>query len=153
MKKDVLINIRGKVTAEGSEPDVIELMTDGRYYYKDGKYYIIYNESEASGFAGAVTTLKVEGEDCVTMTRRGPSQAHLVLEQGRRHLCRYDTGEGDLMVGISGCRIHSRLGELGGELKFNYSLDINSNLVSQNEVSISVREAGKSNDRSIECGN
>ena len=153
MKKDVLIHIRGKVTAEGSEPDVIELMTDGRYYGKDGKYYIIYKETEASGYKGAVTTLKVEGEDCVTMIRRGPAQANLILEQGLRHLCRYETGEGELMVGISDCRIHSGLGERGGDLKFRYSLDINSNLVSHNEVSISVREAGKSNDRSIECGN
>ena len=153
MRKDVLINIKGTVMPEGAAPDVIELLTAGRYYSRDGKYYIVYQESEATGFKGATTTLKVEGEDSVTMTRSGPSRTRLILERGRRHLCHYETEEGDILLGVSGCRIHSQLDDLGGELRFDYSLDVNSSLVSRNEVTISVREAGKTNDQPDECGN
>jgi uncharacterized beta-barrel protein YwiB (DUF1934 family) len=141
MKKDVLISIRGTVSAEGAAPDVIELVTEGRYYNKEGSYFISYAESEATGFGGSTTTLRVEGDDRVTLTRRGRAATRLVLERGRRHLCQYDTGEGQLLVGVSDCRILSSLGDSGGELTFNYSLDINSSLVSKNEVYISVREA------------
>jgi len=118
-------------------------ITAGRYYNKEGSYFISYKESETTGFEGVTTTLKVEGDSCVTLTRSGVSNSSLVLEKGRRHLCHYDTGFGDLMVGVSGCRINSRLDDGGGELTFNYSLDINSSLVSQNEVYISVKEAPK----------
>jgi uncharacterized beta-barrel protein YwiB (DUF1934 family) len=143
MKKDVLISIKGTVIPEGAAPDIIELITAGRYYNKEGSYFISYKESETTGFEGVTTTLKVEGDSCVTLTRSGASNSSLVLEKGRRHLCHYDTGFGDLMVGVSGCRINSRLDDGGGELTFNYSLDINSSLVSQNEVYISVKEAPK----------
>jgi uncharacterized beta-barrel protein YwiB (DUF1934 family) len=143
MRKDVLISIKGTVTAEGGAPDVIELITAGRYYNKDGSYYISYKESETTGFEGVTTTLRVEGDSCVTLTRSGQSSSSLILEKGRRHLCHYDTGFGQLMVGVSGCRIRSRLDDGGGEVTFNYALDINSSLVSQNEVYISVREAQK----------
>lgn len=143
MKKDVLISIKGTVIPDGAAPDVIELITEGRYYNKEGSYYIIYKESETTGFDGVTTTLKVEGDRCVTLTRNGPSSSRLILEKGRRHLCQYDTGYGSLMVGVSGCRILSKLDDIGGELTFHYTLDINSSLVSQNEVSISVKEAQK----------
>jgi uncharacterized beta-barrel protein YwiB (DUF1934 family) len=143
MRKDVLISIKGTVISEGAAPDIIELITAGRYYNKEGSYFISYKESETTGFEGVTTTLKVEGDNCVTLTRSGTSSSRLVLEKGRRHLCHYDTGLGQLMVGVSGCRINSQLDDGGGELTFNYTLDINSSLVSQNEVYISVREAMK----------
>jgi len=143
MKKDVLISIKGTVVSEGGVPDIIELITAGRYSNRDGIYYISYKESEATGFDGVTTTLKVEGDSCVTLTRSGPSSSRLILEKGRRHLCHYETSYGQLMVGVSGCRINTRLDDGGGELTFNYALDINSSLVSQNEVYISVREAHK----------
>ncbi len=141
MQKDVLISITGTVISEEGVPDVIELVTAGRYYKRDGKYYIRYLESEATGFAGVTTTVKVEGERAVTLTRSGPAASRLILEHGKRHLCQYSTGVGQMMVGISGCQIHSDLGELGGELEFHYMLDVNSNLVSRNEVRIRVKEA------------
>lgn len=143
MNRDVLISIKGTVVAEDAAPDVIELITAGRYAYKDGSYYISYNETQDSGFGGVTTTLKVEGDRCVTLTRSGPSSTRMVLEKGRRHLSQYDTGYGQMMVGVSGTRIQSDLSEAGGELSLHYALDINSSVVSQNEVYITVKEAPK----------
>lgn len=150
MKKDVLISIKGTVSSEGAVPDVIELVTAGRYYRRDGSYYISYHESEATGFAGVTTTLKVDGDNAVTLMRNGAARSRLILEKGRRHLCHYETEYGEMMVGVSGCHIHSRLGDEGGELTFDYSLDINSSLVSENEVYILVKEAHPSDAQSNE---
>jgi uncharacterized beta-barrel protein YwiB (DUF1934 family) len=141
MHKDVLISIKGTVISEGSDPDVIELVTAGKYYVKDGSYFISYRESEATGLEGVTTTLKVSGQDSVTLIRNGSARSRLILEKGRRHLCQYDTGYGPLMVGVSGTRIKSTLGELGGELDFYYTLDVNSSLLSENQVSVQVRES------------
>jgi uncharacterized beta-barrel protein YwiB (DUF1934 family) len=143
MQKNVLISIKGTVIPDGATPDVIELITEGRYLYKEGTGFISYKESETTGFDGVTTTLKVEGDRCVTLTRSGPASTRLILERGKRHLCQYETDVGQLLVGVSGCHILSRLDDGGGELTFNYALDINSSLISQNEVTISVREAQK----------
>lgn len=66
MKKDVIIEIRGVYRQEGDE-DEIELFTTGSYYKRNGNYFIAYDESEATGFEGTRTLLKVESNDRVTL--------------------------------------------------------------------------------------
>ena len=139
LKKDVLIKIKGVASVDG-EKEVIELTTIGNFYKKSNNYYLIYDESEATGYEGMTTTLKVEGNDCVTMERAGKTRSQLIIEKGKRHLCHYDTGNGELMIGVSAKKINSMLNDDGGELYFNYSLDINSSLASENEVFIDVKE-------------
>jgi uncharacterized beta-barrel protein YwiB (DUF1934 family) len=149
---NALISIKGTVLSEGAPPDVIELITEGRYCINGGKRYISYKESDMTGLDGVTTTLKVEGDDTVTLIRSGAAQSRLIIAKGQRQLCHYGTDYGDLMVGISGCHIDSKLGEVGGELSFNYTLDVNSSMVSHNEVFISVREAKTQDVKSDEYG-
>ncbi|HCB99707.1 MAG TPA: DUF1934 domain-containing protein [Ruminococcaceae bacterium] len=148
MQKDVLISITGTVNTDDGVPDVVEMVTAGRYYKRNGKYYIRYKETEATGFAGVTTTVKIDGDDAVTLTRSGQTASRLILEKGRRHLCQYNTDLGQMLLGVSGCQIHSLLNDAGGELNFRYMLDVNSNLVSRNEVHISVKEVGEQHEES-----
>lgn len=149
---DALINIKGTVVSDEGKPDVIELVTTGRYFTKDNNRYISYAESEATGMSGSITTLKVEGSDTVTLIRNGTSRSRLIISKGQRQLCHYGTEYGELMIGISGCHVNSKLNEAGGELSFDYTLDINSSTVSRNEVFISVREANNQHVKSNEFG-
>lgn len=149
MNKEVLISIKGTVVSENGTPDVIELVTAGKYYKREGSYYISYKESETTGMSGVTTILKVDGSDSVTLIRNGSQKSRLLLETGRRHQSYYDTGYGAMLVGVSGCRVTANLGDLGGELQFHYTLDINSNTISQNEVFVSVREAKEQHVKSV----
>ncbi|WP_312642762.1 DUF1934 domain-containing protein [Hydrogenoanaerobacterium sp.] len=140
MKKDVLINIRG-VQYYDDDKEVVELMTVGRFYRKNGSYYISYDESEATGFEGSKTTLKVDGGDGrVTMLRSGANKSQLIIEKGARHQCHYNTGYGPLIMGVSGNHITSSLNDEGGDLSFKYTLDFNASLASENEVFVNVKE-------------
>ena len=65
-----MITIKGIQFADNDQ-DSVELTTVGRLYRRGEAYYICYNESEATGFDGAKTTLKVEGDRRVTMRRTG----------------------------------------------------------------------------------
>jgi uncharacterized beta-barrel protein YwiB (DUF1934 family) len=147
---DALISITGTVISDGGQPDIIELVTAGRYFSKDGSRYISYIESEVTGLYGIRTTLKVEGQDSVTLIRNGTAKSRLIIAKGQRQHCHYGTEYGDLLVGISGCHIASSLDDVGGELSFDYTLDINSNTISHNKVFISVREAKKQDVKSNE---
>jgi Uncharacterized protein conserved in bacteria len=139
-QKDVLINIKGVYRYDDDEDDVVELFTEGKYYKKNGDYYISYQESEATGFEGAQTTLRVEEQDKVTLVRSGPAVSQLIVQNGVRHQCHYDIGYGDMMIGVQGNLIRSSLGDHGGNLHFRYSLDVNSLLASENEMTINVKE-------------
>lgn len=139
MKKDVLISIKG-VCSVDDDRDVIELFTTGQFYKKGGDYYIRYEETEATGFEGSHTTLRVQ-RDSVTLSRSGAANAQLIVQSGVRHQCHYDVGCGDMMIGVLGGRIKSSLTDKGGDLEFKYSLDVNSLLASENEMYINIKDA------------
>lgn len=139
MKKDVFINITG-VQIVDSQRDTTELYTEGSFYKKNNHYYIVYDDSETTGFTNSRTTVKVEGSDRVTMMRSGEHRSHLVVEKDNRNVGHYDLGQGAMAIGISTKKIKSDLCDDGGELFFSYSLDINASLVSENEVYIKIKE-------------
>ncbi|MBR5806401.1 MAG: DUF1934 domain-containing protein, partial [Oscillospiraceae bacterium] len=51
MKENYLITIEGFITADG-DTDNVSLTTLGSYQIKNGKHYIVYKETEATGYAG-----------------------------------------------------------------------------------------------------
>ena len=140
MNEDFLIRIDGRME-QGDESDSVQLMTRGSFVRRGGSFFITYKESETTGYEGCTTTVKVaKDESKVSMTRFGPAAGQLVVEKGIRHLCHYDTGYGPMMIGVSGDRVVSELGDHGGRLEFAYSLDVNTLLASENAVYINVRE-------------
>lgn len=141
MSKDYLIKIKGvqKYQGEG-DADVIELLSLGKFVKKGDSYYISYQETDATGFAGTTTTLKIENDPKVTMMRSHGGYTHLIIEKNKRHLCQYSTGHGNLMIGVSAGDIRCDLNEQGGDVYFKYALDINSSLTSENEIFIHVKE-------------
>ena len=131
MKENYLITIHGTMEQNG-ESDSIKLMTRGSFVRKGGNFFITYKETEATGYQGCVTTVKVEGSHKVSMLRFGPAPSQLVIEKGRRHVCHYETGAGSLSLGVAADVIDSRLSDRGGRVRFSYLLDVDANSVSRN---------------------
>lgn len=138
LKEDYKINIVGKQFYDGDEPGEITLNTTGTYTERGGAGFIAYKEYDEDDPKIAYTSvLKVE-PGRVTMMRSG-SSTRLILEQGRRHLCLYDTGFGTLSVGVFTSELRSSLRREGGRLKVKYTLDIDSNLSSRNEIEVEIK--------------
>ena len=55
MKEDYLITIHGTMEQDG-ESDSVKLMTRGSFVKRNGSFFISYKETEATGYAGCVTT-------------------------------------------------------------------------------------------------
>ena len=69
MREDYLITIDGTMEHDG-ETDNVRLMTRGSFVRRGGSYYITYQETEATGYQGCVTTVKVDGEE-YSIVRQG----------------------------------------------------------------------------------
>lgn len=138
MKKDVMIALQGIQKIDG-EAERIDLLTCGRFYKKNGSYWLSYDETESTGFAGHRTTLRVE-DGKVTMMRHGPAASQLIIEAGVRHQCSYNTGYGVVMMGVSGGKIRNTLTDDGGSLEFSYDLDLDTVLAAENQIKIRVEE-------------
>lgn len=131
----IVLNI--KQTADGVT-DESELFTRGEFRLHKGLYYIDYEESEATGFEGSHAQLCVD-EGIMTMTRTGSTFSNLVFEDGVRHYCHYGTEFGDCMVGITTQELSHCLDETGGTVHLKYSVDVNSGLMTENEITIKVK--------------
>lgn len=142
MKEDYLIQIKGTMETDDEQNDQVELMTRGSFTFKNGSYYIVYKETEATGYAGCTTTVKVaQDESRVSMMRFGDASSQLIIEKGVRHLCHYDVGPAALTLGVAADEIHNRLTDEGGEVEFSYTLDSDREVfLSRNRVRIQVQK-------------
>lgn len=140
MNEDYLITIRGTME-QGGERDKVKLMTRGSFVRRNGSFFITYQETETTGYAGCITTVKVEDSQKVSMLRFGSAPSQLVIEKGRRHVCHYETGHGSLSLGVAADEIESRLSDKGGTVRFSYLLDMDTASISRNTVKITVKPA------------
>lgn len=139
MEDKYLITIKGTMEQRG-DTDTVELMTRGSLVHKDSAYYIVYKETETTGYEGCTTTVKVaEDASRVSMLRFGKQSSQLIIEKGTRHLCHYETGYGAISLGVSADVIEHELGDDGGRLQFSYTLDSGAeSFISRNLVDIKV---------------
>ena len=140
MKANYLISVLGKQQVNG-QSDEIEVNTTGTYVRKGDKRYIMYKAYDENSQPTRTNILKIEGNNRLTVMRGGTDGTHLILANGKRDLCQYNTGYGNLMLGISTSELQNLLTDKGGSLKVQYTLDIDSSLASSNELYITVKEA------------
>ncbi len=132
------LTLRSVLISEDDHSET-ELMTEGTMECSGNVWKISYNDSDATGFEGAVTTITAEGENMVSIVRSGTANSNLVIETGKKHFCLYGTPFGDLTVGIFTHKIKNELTDDGGKLYLKYTLDVNSTYMSDNEIYLDVK--------------
>ena len=135
----ILIEIKG-TQRYGKDTDVTELTTFGTIR-DDGVAYIIRYKEELEEPEESVTvTVRInKDESAVEMTRSGRSHASLLIERSKRHLCNYGTEFGNMLMGVYGRDIEADIEN--GRFDFEYDIDFNGSVASQNKVRLSFSEA------------
>lgn len=137
MKKDVILKMRS-IQKVGDESSETELLTNGVFSISKGVCSVKYKESEATGFEGSDTELSCNGDNLAAIKRSGSFNSHLILETGKKHFCHYNTPFGNMIVGITTNKIKNTITACGGSVYLNYSVDINSSFLSDNEIFIDI---------------
>lgn len=136
MTKDVLVSVAG-IQFEIDEKDVIEVITSGSYYYKNGKHYVLYEEHDEQG---GITKNRIKvGENCVEMKKSGAITANMIFENGKTNTSYYDTGFGTLLVQVKTTSIACSEEQDFLHIKIFYSMDVNYAHVSKCCVEIKVQ--------------
>ena len=138
MKKDVYISIKGSQDY-GDDKNGMEITTAGKFYDKDGKYYLSYAEGDFSGMEKCNTTLKISPDGIVTMMRHVQTNTHMIFEKGKCHIGHYETPYGDFTISVTANDINVALDENGGNIDIDYIMDINNISRSRNGISLTVR--------------
>ena len=140
MEKEVVISIRGTQQYADSDPDTIELVTQGRLQREGESYTLSYQESELTGLEGTLTTIQVEGEQ-VTLMRAGEVNAQMVFQEGRRHLSMYNTPYGAMAIGVNTRRLLADLNDHGGDIEIDYAIEVDHAIAGRSIFQIRVKEA------------
>ena len=140
MEKAVVISIKGIQKYDNTEPDVIELVTEGRLTRDGEGYTLSYQESELTGLEGTLTTIHVEGEQ-VTLMRMGEFTSQMVFQEGRRHLSMYNTPYGAMTIGVNTRHLLAELDERGGDIEVDYAIEVDHALAGRSVFQINVKEA------------
>lgn len=144
-KEKYMISIIGEQKMDG-ESDRVEVLTAGNYMMKKDHFYIGYKEYDENDPNEHYDNLIKVEKNMVTISRKGPMRSQLMLEKGKRHQCVYQTIAGDLMIGVYTKTMKSTLNEKGGTLEVSYTLDFNTDLVSENSFKIKIEEKNTANE-------
>ncbi len=118
--------------------DETEFFTVCDYIVTEKGYVITYSENADIGYEACRITMTIEG-GYITIERTAPAPSLLTVEKGKKHHCVYGTPYGDFMMGINAFEVKNDLTPEGGKLYLKYSIDINSDFVSENEIDLTVR--------------
>ena len=137
--KKVLVKIKGTQGLDGQK-DVIELSTEGTLRVFENEYTITYSEDQTVEGSNTKTLLTITEDNTVILERRGDLNSRLIITGGERNSCLYAIPQGSLTLGIYGKEVKCDMTESGGRVKMVYTIDIDLQPLSENEVEILVEE-------------
>ena len=140
MQKNVVISVKGVQKYDNTDPETVELVTEGLLQEEKGIWVLSYEESEMTGLEGTQTVITVEGEQ-VTLVRTGHFNSQMVFREGRRHLSMYNTPYGSLAIGVNTRHLLADLSECGGTLEVDYTIEMDHAVTGRNIFQIKVEEA------------
>ena len=115
MNNNVVLSIRGQQTYADTEPEVIELVTEGTMAYRNGGWDISYQESALTGLEGVTTTFRVE-RDKVILRRTGKLQSEMIFQEGVSHDSLYQMAFGTMLMTVKATFVFFDLVEDGGTI-------------------------------------
>lgn len=132
----ILLEITGTQQID-RDKDKIELTTIGTIRDDGSAYIIRYTEEQTPPLAPVKVTVRIQkDESAVQMTRTGAFDSCLMIEKSKRNLCRYGTEFGDILLGIYGREIETKIDDSNGSFFFGYDVDINGAHASKNTVNM-----------------
>ncbi|MCD7766172.1 MAG: DUF1934 domain-containing protein [Lachnospiraceae bacterium] len=135
--------------AEGNSDDSVEVFSPGKYYFRNGKHYVEYEEPEdgdmtdgTSGTAGASggdikTRITLRGRR-LEVIRKGIVNTKMVFEEGVKNTCWYDTVAGSLLMGIDVKKMQITESEELIEILVDYALEANYEHLTDNSIRIRI---------------
>ncbi|MBR5535107.1 MAG: DUF1934 domain-containing protein [Clostridia bacterium] len=135
--KKVYVSIIGESLVDG-DGDKTEMVTEGEYTMRGGKYLLRYNEHLSDMDDGCTTVIRFD-ENSVVMSRSGNINTQMIFETGKRHVSHYETPLGSFTIGISTDVLKKNIGENGGDVEIKYILDINNSAQVENYLHLNIR--------------
>ena len=121
-------------------PEPTEMLMEGRLLTSTFRVELVYAESELTGMEGSMTAIGFDraNPDLVSMIRTGPVRTALTFEEGKRHICIYNTPFSEFEVCVRTLKVKNRLLE-ENTLELDYLIEIHGAQAEHCKMTINVR--------------
>lgn len=144
MTQDVLLTISGlhemgDLNIEVEEENVLETITPAKYYLKNGKHYVLYDEV-VEGLPGVIKNkIKITDGKILEIIKSGSTNSHMIFEEGKSNLTIYDTPYGQFHLDTHTSTLEVLEYENEISVKVEYGLDMNNQKVADCTVFLSIK--------------
>lgn len=137
MTEDILVSVKGLHALSGEEEEEIEVFSAGKYYFRDGKHYIFYDE-RVEGDNELIRNRIVLTDRCMELQKKGAVSAKMMFEFERKSTSWYNTPVGNLLAGteVTAMQINEQENLL--EIAIDYGLEVNYEHISDCRIRIKV---------------
>ncbi|MCR5560155.1 MAG: DUF1934 domain-containing protein [Schwartzia sp.] len=142
----VIVRVRGEQKDLMGEKSSIEMVTEGRHYYKSGKHYVLYDDTSMEEVGKTATILKI-APDSMTLLRHGGVEMEQHFALSEKSISQYRTPYGDLEMVIMTDMLAIEYGTATGRVDIGYDVSINGQPQSHNLLHIEVSMAAGEADR------
>lgn len=136
----VIVKVRGEQTDAEGEKSRIEMMAEGRHFYRNGKHYVLYQDQVMDGDGQISTVLKIAPDSLVLM-RSGSVVQEQRFDKGQESVSEYQTPFGSLQMAVRTDEMSIVYGTVSGQVDVSYALSINGQVQTLNELHIEIRAA------------
>ena len=137
MTKDVIVSISGLQMDVDSESP-LEVITMGNYFYKNGKHYVLFDETVGDAGEQSKNTIKI-APNRVDVIKKGDNSVHMVFEPDKKNMTYYNTPFGSMLVGINTIGITHEEDEFNINTKIEYALEVNYAHMSDCSIAINIK--------------
>lgn len=140
MAKDVLVRVKGTQMIDG-EKDSVEVITSGTWYERNGKQFLLYEETYEGMNVTTKNTVKIAPE-IVEVTKKGAISSKMVYELGKQHMSDYTTPMGLIVLGITTKDIFVEADSDKLRMELKYAMEMNGQFVSDSTLEITATVRG-----------
>lgn len=132
--EEMLKNVTGEM------PEPTEMLMEGKLLTSEKRVELVYAESELTGMQGSITAIGFDRQnpDLVSMIRTGPVRTAMTFEEGKRHICLYNTPFSEFEVCVRTIKVNNRLLQ-ENKLELDYLIEIHGAQAEHCKMTVTVR--------------
>ena len=138
MEKNAVISVVSRQSDIEEDGDEIEVVTPGKFYKENNRYYAVYEETEISGMKGTTTTFKID-EEKFTLIRTGTTNTEMNFKKYARDLTLYNTPHGALDLTVDTRELKMNVDNGGGDVFIDYDMIIGNQQVLSTILEIKIK--------------
>lgn len=137
----VIVKVKGRQTDAVGEVSSVEMVAEGRHYFRNGKHYVLYNDEVMTGDSSSTETILKIAPDSLMLLRKGGINHEQFFALNKLSTSIYSTPYGKMQLEVKTDKINIEYGTVSGNIDVNYEMSINGKWQSKNELNIEVNVA------------